>query len=171
MECSNASLEGVGKILQKRDVEQVDKCIDDTMLPDELLILGTNPREIFLGRERAKSLLWGDWKYWGQVEIDTERAVLNRVGSAVYFVVRGQVKLDIWHFRTPIKMTGVLKEKDGRWYISKLQFTNDLMAVRENQLYQALDELKANKSNIVTFVCTGMDACYRNVSCIQELIW
>ena len=47
---------------EKRDIEKMDKCIDDTMLPDEILILGTNPREIFIGRERAKNLLWGDWK-------------------------------------------------------------------------------------------------------------
>lgn len=110
---------------EKRDIEQIDKCIDDTMLPDEILILGTNPKEIFIGRERAKNLLWGDWKFWGQADIDADKTVFNRVGDAIYFVVRGQVKLDIWHFIIPIKITGVLREKDDKWYISKLQFIND----------------------------------------------
>ena len=110
---------------EKRDIEKMDKCIDDTMLPDEILILGTNPREIFIGRERAKNLLWGDWKFWGQADIDADKTVFNRVGDAIYFVVRGQVKLDIWRFIIPIKITGVLREKDDKWYISKLQFIND----------------------------------------------
>ncbi|MCI8648359.1 MAG: hypothetical protein HFE76_16555 [Firmicutes bacterium] len=52
---------------EKRDAEQADTCIDETMLTEKLLILGTNPREIFHGREEAKRLLQGDWKYWGQV--------------------------------------------------------------------------------------------------------
>ncbi|MBR1931934.1 MAG: hypothetical protein IJ833_10780 [Lachnospiraceae bacterium] len=110
---------------EKRDIEQVDRCIYDTMLPDEILILGTNPREIFIGRERAKNLLWGDWKYWGQTDIDADKAVFNRVEGTIYFVMRGQVKLDIWRFIIPIKITGVLRERDDKWYISKLQFIND----------------------------------------------
>ena len=99
---------------EKRDIEKMDKCIDDTMLPDEILILGTNPREIFIGRERAKNLLWGDWKFWGQADIDADKTVFNRVGDAIYFVVRGQVKLDIWRFIIPIKITGGLREKDKK---------------------------------------------------------
>ena len=50
---------------EKRDTEQVDAYIDETMLPEELLILGTCLWEIFYGREGAKRLLQGDWKYWG----------------------------------------------------------------------------------------------------------
>ena len=42
---------------EKRNSEQADACIDETMLPEKLLILGTNPGEIFSGREGAKNLL------------------------------------------------------------------------------------------------------------------
>ena len=52
---------------EKRDPENADACIDETMLADNLLILGTNPSEIFYGREGAKCLLQGDWKYWGKL--------------------------------------------------------------------------------------------------------
>jgi len=111
---------------EKRDPEQADACIDETMLEEELLILGTNPSEIFYGREGAKCLLQGDWKYWGQLELDVEHTVLSQAGNALYFVMRGQIKLDIWRFRVPIKITGVLKKRDNLWHISKLQFINDL---------------------------------------------
>ena len=110
----------------KREPEQADACIDETMLAEELLILGTNPSEIFYGREGAKCLLQGDWKYWGQLALDVEHTALNQVGNALYFVMRGQIRLDIWRFRVPIKITGVLEKRDNLWYISKLQFINDL---------------------------------------------
>ena len=111
---------------EKRDPEQADACIDETMLEEEFLILGTNPSEIFYGREGAKCLLQGDWKYWGQLALDVERTALSQAGNALYFVMRGQIRLDIWRFRVPIKITGVLEKRDNLWYISKLQFINDL---------------------------------------------
>ena len=80
---------------ERRDLEQVDACIDETILSEKLLILGTNPSEIFYGREGAKCLLQDDWKYWGQLELDVERTALSQVGNALYFVMRGEIRLDI----------------------------------------------------------------------------
>ena len=111
---------------EKRDPEQADACIDETMLPDNMRILGTNPDEIFYGRQGAKWLLQGDWKHWGQLALDVDQTALLRAGSALYFVLRGKIKLDYVHFRIPIRITGILEEKDGLWYISKLQFVNNL---------------------------------------------
>ena len=110
----------------KRDPEQADACIDETMLPDNMRILGTNPDEIFYGRQGAQWLLQGDWKHWGQLVLDPDHTALCRAGSALYFVLRGKIKLDYVHFRIPIRITGILEEKDGLWYISKLQFVNNL---------------------------------------------
>ena len=111
---------------QKRDPELADTCIDETILPEEMLILGTNPGEIFHGRKWTKHLLQCDWKYWGQLTLDVERTALSRAGTALYFVLPAQVKLDIWRFRLPVRITGILEERKGLWYISKLQFINNL---------------------------------------------
>lgn len=111
---------------EKRDPELADACIDETILPDEMLILGTNPGEIFYGRKWTKHLLQCDWKYWGHLLLDVERAAISRVGTALYFALPAQVKLDIWRFRIPVRITGILEERDGLWYISKLQFINNL---------------------------------------------
>ncbi len=111
---------------EKRDPGQSDACIDETMLPDHMRILGTNPDEIFCGRQGAGWLLQGDWKHWGQLALDADQTALFRTGSALYFVLRGKIRLDYVHFRIPIRITGILEEKEGLWYISKLQFVNNL---------------------------------------------
>ena len=111
---------------EKRDPEQADACIDETLLPDNMRILGTNPDEIFYGREGARWLLQGDWKHWGQLALDVEQTALCRAGSAMCFVVHGKIRLDYVHFRIPIRITGILEERDSAWYISKLQFVNNL---------------------------------------------
>lgn len=111
---------------EKRDPEQADACIDEVMLPDKILILGTNPGEIFHGRECAKGLLQGDWKYWGKLSLDVDTATLCQTGSALYFAVRGRIRLDRVCFRVPVRITGVLEEKSGLWYISKIQFIHNL---------------------------------------------
>ena len=111
---------------EKRDPEQADACIDETLLPGDMRILGTNPDEIFYGREGAGWLLQGDWKHWGQLALDVEETTLYRAGSALYYVIRGKIKLDYIRFRIPIRITGTLEEKDNLWYISKMQFVNNL---------------------------------------------
>ena len=111
---------------EKRNPEQADPCIDETILPGNMLILGTNPDEVFYGRQGAKWLLQGDWKHWGQLALDVEQTALRHAGSALYFILRGRIKLDYVHFRIPVRITGILEEKDGLWYISKLQFVNNL---------------------------------------------
>ncbi|MBQ8150989.1 MAG: hypothetical protein IJ041_10785, partial [Clostridia bacterium] len=93
---------------------------------DEMLSLGTNPGEIFHGRDGARHLLQCDWKYWGQLTLDIDRCALSRAGSALYFALPALIRLDIWRFRLPIRITGVLEERNGLWYISKLQFINNL---------------------------------------------
>lgn len=110
----------------KRDPEQADACMEETMLPDDMLILGTNPLEIFRGREGARNLLQGDWRSWGLASLDADGTALGRAGDTLHFVMRGQIRLDFFHIRVPIKITGLLIEKDGAWRIGKLQFVNDL---------------------------------------------
>ena len=111
---------------QKRDPEQADACIDEAMLPDQILILGTNPGEIFHGRECARGLLQGDWKYWGKLALNVDATTLCRSGGALYFATQGRIRLDRICFRVPVRITGVLEERDGLWYISKIQFIHNL---------------------------------------------
>lgn len=110
----------------KRDPELADDCIDETILPDNMLILGTCPGEIFHGRKWTRHLLQCDWKYWGRLSLDVEKCALSRAGTVLYFVLPAQVRLDYFRFCIPIRITGILEEREGLWYISKLQFINNL---------------------------------------------
>ncbi len=124
-----AALRPLRRLVQyylKRDPEQADACMEETMLPDDMLILGTNPLEIFRGREGARNLLQGDWRSWGLASLDADGTALGRAGDTLHFVMRGQIRLDFFHIRVPIKITGLLIEKDGAWRIGKFQFVNDL---------------------------------------------
>jgi len=110
----------------ERDPELADDCIEETILPDDMLILGTCPGEIFHGRKWTRHLLQCDWKYWGRLTLDVERCALSRAGTALYFILPAQVRLDHFVFCIPIRITGILEEREGLWYISKLQFINNL---------------------------------------------
>lgn len=110
----------------KRDPELADDCINETILPDDMLILGTCPGEIFHGRKWTRHLLQCDWKYWGRLTLNVEKCALSRAGTALYFVLPAQVRLDHFVFSIPIRITGILEEREGLWYISKLQFINNL---------------------------------------------
>ena len=110
----------------KRDPELADDCIDETILPDDMLILGTCPGEIFHGRKWIRHLLQCDWKYWGRLSLNVEKCALSRAGTVLYFVLPAQVRLDYFLFCIPIRITGILEEREGLWYISKLQFINNL---------------------------------------------
>ena len=75
----------------KRDPELADDCIDETILPDDMLILGTCPGEIFHGRKWTRHLLQCDWKYWGRLSLNVEKCALSRAGTVLYFVLPAQV--------------------------------------------------------------------------------
>ena len=94
-----AALQPLRRLAQyylKRDPEQADACMEETMLPDDMLILGTNPLEIFRGREGARNLLQGDWRSWGLASLDADGTALGRAGDTLHFVMRGQIRLDFF---------------------------------------------------------------------------
>ena len=147
-----AALQPLRRLAQyylKREPEQADACMEETMLPDDMLILGTNPLEIFRGREGARNLLQGDWRSWGLASLDADGTALGRAGDTLHFVMRGQIRLDFFHIRVPIKITGLLIEKDGAWRIGKLQFVNDL---NTNYLIIAWIPAIALTANLVLFL-------------------
>lgn len=137
----------------KRDPELAETCIDETMLPEEMLILGTGPLEIFHGRQGAKWLLQGDWKHWGQLALNVEDTALSQTGSALYFAAQGQIRLDLGRFRIPIRITGTLVEQEGLWYISKLQFVN---AIDSNYLIAAWIPALGLAASLLVWILTWL---------------
>jgi len=109
-----------------RDEEKVYACISETMLPETILIQGLQPQKLYYGWEGARAHLQDCWAYWGQVFLNPLCAELYKTGDMLYFILCGSVKLDMCRLDLPVKATGILEEKDGQWYISKLQWMYDL---------------------------------------------
>lgn len=110
----------------RRDLTAVDSCVANTFSNKDVLILGTNPTEILTGKEGAKNLLLGDWTYWGKVKFHLDRTRFDQLDSTVVYVATtGEVKIDMWRLKLPLRITGVLVNENSRWLISKLQFQYD----------------------------------------------
>jgi hypothetical protein len=110
----------------KRDVSDIDKCVEKTFSTHNVLILGTNPTEILTGKDGAKGLLYGDWAYWGDVKLHLDGSRFDQYDNMVYMATSGEIKIDLWHLKLPLRITGVLVKENSNWLISKLQFQYDL---------------------------------------------
>lgn len=110
----------------KRDISKIQYYIDNTMNTECILVLGTNPNEIFIGNEGVKRLFYGDWKYWGKVKLNLEHPHISQMNNMAYIAIRGEVKIDIWKIRFPLRLTGVMSKESSKWLINKLQFQYDL---------------------------------------------
>lgn len=110
----------------KRDVTAIDQCVKNTFSTKDVLILGTNPTEILTGKEGAKNLLYDDWAYWGAVKYNLDRSRFDQYGNTIYMAMSGEIKIDFWHLRLPLRITGILTKENSKWLISKLQFQYDL---------------------------------------------
>lgn len=110
----------------KRDLSTVDNCVASTFSDNNVLILGTNPTEILSGKEGAKNLLLGDWKYWGNVKFHLDNTCFDQLDSTVvYIATTAEVQIDLWRLKLPLRITGILVNENSHWLISKLQFQYD----------------------------------------------
>jgi hypothetical protein len=110
----------------KRDISKIDYYVENTMNFQDVLILGTNPNEIFIGHEGVKKLFFGDWRYWGKVKFNLEESYIDQFKNMAYITVRGEVRIDIWKIRLPLRLTCVMSNESKKWLISKLQFQYDI---------------------------------------------
>lgn len=81
----NLEIEEIQKVLKvfqeaydKRDVNLVHSYGDELLHKDEnLFIFGTDQGENFYGFEEGKELFEGDWKYWGDFNLNRENAYIS----------------------------------------------------------------------------------------------
>ena len=138
-----------------RDVSKIDECIARTIDTASIFILGTNPNEIFKGKNGAQGLLYGDWAYWGSVKYDIDRFYADQITDSIAYVVfPGNITLDFNKMNFPLQVTSVMvQDDDGQWKFSKMQFiygwnTNYIIFAR-TAAYGTLILLVA----LLTFIC------------------
>ena len=107
-----------------RDVSKIGDCIARTIDTASIFILGTNPNEIFKGKNGAQTLLFGDWSWWGSVRYDIDRLYADQITDSVaYVALPGNIKLDFGNMDFPLEVSGVMvQSENGQWKFSKMQF-------------------------------------------------
>lgn len=82
----------------ERNIEKADAFVEDLFIAGEdTCVLGTGTGELFLGSERVKELIEGDWKYWGDVNINWQNPHIHFEGEVALFATTGSVKYTFEH--------------------------------------------------------------------------
>ncbi|WP_461614750.1 nuclear transport factor 2 family protein [Clostridium sp. Marseille-QA1073] len=77
----------------ERDIEKVDAFMDELfIIEEETCALGTSTEELFLGSEEVKTLIRDDWEYWGDFNMDWERAHISVEDEVAWFATTASVK-------------------------------------------------------------------------------
>ena len=76
-----------------RDLERIDSFVEEVFLDsDDISILGTATEEVFFGKSKVKELIEGDFKYWGDLNLDCENANITIHEDIAWFFTDGTVK-------------------------------------------------------------------------------
>jgi hypothetical protein len=111
----------------KRDVKQVQPFMQSLYSTDNILVIGTMPREIYTGYDRATELVKTDWESWGDCRFAIDSAGISSNGMTAWFALRGYVKFDLSPLLVlPLRLTGVMVKEDGTWKFQQQQFQFDI---------------------------------------------
>jgi len=111
----------------RRDLDQVDEFMDQLFSKDNLLVLGTMPDEIFIGRKEVSKLIYSDWNAWGDVKFLIDTANISSTGDAAWISTIGYVRFDIPRFLVlPLRFSAVMVKEDLNWKFQSMQFQFDL---------------------------------------------
>jgi hypothetical protein len=87
-----AALEKLQEAYTRRDPEFAPGFVDEVFVNDaSAFIVGTGDDEIFSGRDQAVELFDSDWRYWGNVKLNLDDALISSRGETAWFAVAGTV--------------------------------------------------------------------------------
>ncbi|WP_454054287.1 hypothetical protein [Clostridium sp. Marseille-Q7071] len=137
----NLEIEEIQKVLQvfqeaydKRDVNLVDSYGDELLHKDgNLFIFGTDQGENFHGFDEGKELFEGDWKYWGDFNLNRENAYISILDDVAVVYSKALIEFT-WK-----------KDKVSHW--------------AKNSLNYYLNETEESNKEIVYKMITSMANC------------
>ncbi len=122
-----AQLQEFQRGYRSRDVSQLAAFLQRLFSSDNLLILGTQPREVSVGSAQAADLVSGDWRSWGDCTFDVDRTHVSVHQDVAWFATTGRVRFDLSRFLIlPLRLSGVMVREAEGWRIRYLQFQLDL---------------------------------------------
>ena len=73
----------------ERDTSQVTLFMEQLFSQNDILILGTMPREIYIGYDRASKLILSDWESWGDCTFLIKNAHISTSGNVAWISTIG----------------------------------------------------------------------------------
>ena len=110
-----------------RDTARLDSFMEQLFSRDNLLILGTQPRETLSSYERARALVSSDWRTWGDCTFLMDNAHISTAGDVAWVSTIGYVEFDMSRFLVlPLRLSAVMVKKSNVWRFQQMQFQFDL---------------------------------------------
>ncbi|MBI9046582.1 MAG: hypothetical protein JEZ06_18975 [Anaerolineaceae bacterium] len=76
----------------KRRLELVNDFLLELFVPDDrLIIIGTGSADWRQGLEAARKMFEWDWEYWGNLELDIPKAIIQVNGNVGWVAVKGKI--------------------------------------------------------------------------------
>lgn len=111
----------------RRDISALEPFMEQLFSPDNILILGTQPREVLHGYDRATVLVSSDWRRWGDCTFLMDKAHISSFGNVAWVSTIGYVKFDMSRLLVlPLRLSAVTVKEDGGWRFQQMQFQFDL---------------------------------------------
>lgn len=99
----------------------------------DVLILGTDGGEWIRGSENAGKFIEGDWRYWGDLKIDIDHAIVWCSGDVAWLATIGEVRFD--QGPRPLRVTAILTQEGNNWVFRQMHFQwDDRDAVKRDLL-------------------------------------
>jgi hypothetical protein len=94
---------------------------------DNVLVLGTMPREVLTNHERTKGLVSSDWRSWGDCRFLMDHAHISASGNVAWISTIGYVESDLSRFLIlPLRLTAVMVKETDSWKFQQMQFQFDV---------------------------------------------
>lgn len=111
----------------KRDSSLVQSFMEELFSKDNTMILGTMPKEIYVGYDEASALIADDWESWGDCNFLMDNASISSHQNVAWFSTIGYVMFDLSSLLVvPLRLSGTLVHENEVWKFQQLQFQFDL---------------------------------------------
>lgn len=109
-----------------RDTANVDAFMKSLYSENNIIILGTMPREIFKGFDEAAGLVRSDWESWGDCRFAIDKASISCNENTAWIATNGFVEFDLSKLLViPLRFTATMVKEDGNWKFAQQQFQFD----------------------------------------------
>jgi hypothetical protein len=111
----------------QRDTSRLDPFMEQLFSRDNVLVLGTMPREVLTSHERTKGLVSSDWRTWGDCRFLMDDAHISASGNVAWISTIGYVKSDLSRFLIlPLRLSAVMVKETDTWKFQQMQFQFDV---------------------------------------------